>query len=129
MYTFAGQSAHDFDQTIEEVTDELEKRGFGVLTEINVQKTLKKKLDEDFRRYRILGACNPNFAHQIIEEQLSVGTLLPCNVIVYQDSDNTFVEAVDPRELAEITENEEIDEVAEEIAERLKETVEELKAS
>ncbi len=73
-----------FDEAIEKVTEELKKEGFGILTEIDVQATLKKKLDVDFRKYRILGACNPPFAHKALLEEDNIGTMLPCNVIVQQ---------------------------------------------
>jgi uncharacterized protein (DUF302 family) len=87
----------DFDDALAKIPEALKAEGFGVLTEIDVQGTLKKKLDVDFRRYRILGACNPPFAHQALEHSLDVGMLLPCNVIVYETDDGrTRVSAVDP---------------------------------
>jgi uncharacterized protein (DUF302 family) len=86
-----------FDEVLARIPEALKAEGFGVLTEIDVQATLKKKLDVDFRRYRILGACNPPFAHQALTHSLDVGTLLPCNVIVYEtDEGKTVVSAVDP---------------------------------
>jgi uncharacterized protein (DUF302 family) len=86
-----------FDEVLAKVPEALKAEGFGVLTEIDVQATLKKKLDVDFRRYRILGACNPPFAHQALQHSLDVGLLLPCNVIVYETDDRkTVVSAVDP---------------------------------
>jgi uncharacterized protein (DUF302 family) len=86
-----------FDEALARVPEALKAEGFGVLTEIDVQATLKKKLDVDFRRYRILGACNPRFAHQALQHTLDVGTLMPCNVIVYEtDAGKTVVSAVDP---------------------------------
>jgi len=81
-YTFSKTLDMDFDQAIERVTEELKKEGFGVLTEIDVQATLKKKINVDFRKYRILGACNPGFAHKALEAEPEIGTMLPCNVIV-----------------------------------------------
>jgi len=87
----------NFDDALARVPEALKAEGFGVLTEIDVQGTLKKKLDVDFRRYRILGACNPPFAHQALEHSLDVGMLMPCNVIVYEtDEGRTRVSAVDP---------------------------------
>ena len=86
-----------FDETVEKVTEALKSEGFGVLTEIDVRDTLKKKLDVDFRRYKILGACNPPFAHRALQQDLGVGLLLPCNVIVYEeDGGGTHVAAIDP---------------------------------
>jgi uncharacterized protein (DUF302 family) len=86
-----------FDEVLAKVPEALKTEGFGVLTEIDVQATLKKKLGADFRRYRILGACNPPVAHQALQHSLDVGLLMPCNVIVYEaDGGRTVVAAVDP---------------------------------
>jgi uncharacterized protein (DUF302 family) len=86
-----------FDEALAKVPEALKAEGFGVLTEIDVQATLKKKLDVDFRRYRILGACNPPFAHRALQHSLDVGMLMPCNVIVYEtDEGKAVVSAVDP---------------------------------
>jgi uncharacterized protein (DUF302 family) len=86
-----------FDEALAKVPEALKAEGFGVLTEIDVQATLKKKLDVDFRRYRILGACNPPFAHRALQRSLDVGMLMPCNVIVYEtDEGKAVVSAVDP---------------------------------
>ena len=87
----------DFDDALAKIPEALKAEGFGVLTEIDVKATLKKKIDVDFRRYRILGACNPPFAHKALQHSLDVGMLLPCNVIVYETDDGkTVVSAVDP---------------------------------
>jgi uncharacterized protein (DUF302 family) len=86
-----------FEMALARVPEVLKAEGFGVLTEIDVRQTLKDKLGVDFRKYRILGACNPPFAHQALQAELEVGLLLPCNVIVYQADDRrTVVAAVDP---------------------------------
>jgi uncharacterized protein (DUF302 family) len=86
-----------FDEALERVPAALQTEGFGVLTEIDVQATLKKKLDVDFRRYRILGACNPALAHKALSALLDVGLMMPCNVIVYETDDGqVVVAAVDP---------------------------------
>ena len=85
-----------FEEAIARVTDALRKEGFGVLTEIDVSATLKKKLDVDFRPYRILGACNPHFAYQALQAEDKIGTMLPCNVIVQETDDGVEVAAVDP---------------------------------
>ncbi len=90
-----------FDQALVKLPEALKTEGFGILTEIDVKDTLKKKLDVDFRRYRILGACNPPLAHQALSANLDVGLMLPCNVIVYEGDDGrTVVTAVDPLETA-----------------------------
>ncbi len=87
----------DFETVLAQLPDALKAEGFGVLTEIDVQATLKKKLDVEFRRYRILGACNPPFAHRALQHSLDIGMLMPCNVIVYEtDEHRTVVSAVDP---------------------------------
>jgi uncharacterized protein (DUF302 family) len=99
MAAFGIQKTLDvgFDVALARVPEALKAEGFGVLTEIDVQATLKKKLDVDFRRYRILGACNPPFAHRALQHSLDVGMLMPCNVIVYEtDTGKTVVSAVDP---------------------------------
>jgi uncharacterized protein (DUF302 family) len=85
-----------FDAVLARVPEALKAEGFGVLTTIDVKDTLKKKIDVDFRRYTILGACNPKYAHQALSMSLDVGTLLPCNVVVYEDGGGTVVRAVDP---------------------------------
>ncbi len=93
----------DFNEAISKVTDALKTEGFGVLTEIDVQATLKKKLDVDFRQYKILGACNPGFAHKAFTAELLIGLLMPCNVVVLQEDDKTItVSAVDPSEMFKI---------------------------
>ena len=125
-YTISAQVDTDFEQTIENVTEELEEEGFGVLTDIDVQKTIEKKLGEDYRKYRILGACNPEFAHEAMEEETAIGAVLPCNVIVYEDSGKVFVEAVEPEELVSVTENSELDELASEVKERMEKVVQNL---
>lgn len=87
-----------YDEAIERVTEALKAEGFGVLTEIDVKATLKKKLDADFRRYIILGACNPPLAHRALTTELEIGLLLPCNVIVYEDEagSGSVVSIIDP---------------------------------
>jgi uncharacterized protein (DUF302 family) len=88
-----------FDETLAKIPEALKTEGFGVLTEIDVKATLKKKLDAEFRNYRILGACNPPFAKQALETDLEIGRFMPCSVAVYEDDDgNTVVSAVDPIE-------------------------------
>src|SRR4030067_3717703 len=86
----------DYEQAVQAARAALQEEGFGVLTEIDVKATVKQKLDKDFRRYVILGACNPPLAHRALETDPSVGLLLPCTVIVYEDGDGSVVAAVDP---------------------------------
>ncbi len=85
-----------YDEAIAKMKDALKEQGFGVLTEIDVKRTLKEKKDIDFRRYVILGACNPGFAHRALSAEIDIGLLLPCNVVVYETDDGTVVETVDP---------------------------------
>ena len=99
-YYFTKKVDLSFDETVTKVTEELKKRGFGVLTEIDVQTTLKKKLDVDFRPYRILGACNPPFAYKALLAEDKIGTMLPCNVVVQElEGGQIEVAAVDPRDV------------------------------
>lgn len=119
-YTFGKPVTMSFDQAIERVTAELAKEGFGVLTEIDVAATLKKKLGQDMRPYRILGACNPQFAHRALELEPQIGALLPCNVIVREDSTGkTIVEMMDPRAVLQLVERAEIGSIASEVRARL----------
>jgi uncharacterized protein (DUF302 family) len=85
-----------FEEALQKVTEELKKEGFGVLTEINVKETLKKKLDVEFSHYMILGACNPNYAYRALQAEREIGLLLPCNVIVYEEGGNSIVSILDP---------------------------------
>ena len=109
-----------YDQAVERVTEALKEEGFGVLTEIDVKATLKKKLDVDFRRYIILGACNPPLAHQALSTETEVGLLLPCNVVVYEDGEGSVVSAADPRMMMQIANDPEaLRPVADDARERL----------
>lgn len=113
-----------FDDAINKVTEELKKEGFGILSEIDVQAALKKKLDVDFRRYRILGACNPPFAYKALLAEDKIGTMLPCNVIV-QELDNGKVEiaAIDPLASMQAVGNEAVEAIAAEIREKLEKVI------
>ena len=126
-YHFSKIVNDDFDTTIEKVTGELKKEGFGVLTQIDVQDTLKKKLDVDFRKYKILGACNPHFAHEALLAEDTIGTMLPCNVIV-QERDNGKVEvsAVDPVASMMAIKNDTLGSVAMQVREKLSRVIDNL---
>lgn len=106
----------DYHGAITKVTEELKKEGFGVLTEINVKETLKLKLGIDFRNYIILGACNPPFAHEVLQAEKDIGLLLPCNVIVYEEDDGrVIVAAMDPSAALGLVGNPAIQSVADEV--------------
>lgn len=108
-----------FDDVVDETIDALEAEEFGVLCDIDVQATFAKKLDADFRQYRILGACNPPLAKQGLEAEIQLGALLPCNVVVYETDDGDVgVSAVDPEKLLSIVDNPELDEIAADVRER-----------
>lgn len=110
----------DFDQAIAKVTEELKKEGFGVLTDIDIQATFKKKLDVDFKKYRILGACNPQFAFKALSSEDKIGVFLPCNVVV-EENENGVIEvaAVDPIASMISVENQELPELANEVKDKM----------
>ena len=113
--------AMSYDEALAKVPEALKTEGFGVLTEIDVRETLKKKIDVDFRRYKILGACNPPLAHRVLSAESEVGLMLPCNVIVYEGDDGrTVVAAIDPLQtMAGASDNPTLREVAAEVQARL----------
>ncbi|PTX43522.1 uncharacterized protein (DUF302 family) [Christiangramia gaetbulicola] len=114
----------DFDDIMDRTKKELEKEGFGVLTEINVNETFKKKLDVDFRRYHILGACNAPYAYKAIGSEDKIGTMLPCNVILQQINENEVeVAAVNPLASMQAVENSKLNDVAQDIAGKLQKVV------
>tara|TARA_R110002049_G_scaffold28324_4_gene97441 strand:- start:180 stop:569 length:390 start_codon:yes stop_codon:yes gene_type:complete len=116
-----------FDEVIEQVTEELKKEGFGVLTEIDIKATLKKKLDVDFYNYRILGACNPPFAYKALQAEDKIGAMLPCNVIVQEkEAGHIEVSAVDPAASMSAVENEALNEVASQVRDKLKKVIDNL---
>lgn len=104
-----------FEEAIEEVTEALKEEGFGVLTEIDVKSTLKEKLDVDFKKYQILGACNPGFAYKALQSEDKIGTMLPCNVIVEESNGGVEVSAVNPLASMQAIENPALEEIAEEV--------------
>lgn len=114
-----------FEKTIDKVTEELKKEGFGVLTEIDVKAALKKKIDVDFRKYRILGACNPSYAYKALLAEDKIGTMLPCNVIVQEREDGKIeVAAIDPIASMQAVENESLGGIAVEVHAKLKKVIE-----
>ena len=116
-----------FDEAVARVKDELKKEGFGILTEIDVQETLKKKLNVDFRKYRILGACNPPFAYQALQAEDKIGTMLPCNVIVQELAEgNVEVAAIDPIASMQAIRNPKLQGIAEQVQAKLKKVIESL---
>lgn len=113
-----------FDEVIEHTTDELKKEGFGVLTEIDVKETLKKKIDVDFKKYKILGACNPGFAHRALTAEDKIGVFLPCNVIVEENEDGLVeVSAVDPIASMTSVNNDKLGTLAAEVKEKLQRVI------
>ena len=118
-YTLDTRIDGEFDEIVTRTTDALADEGFGVLCDIDVQRTLKDKLDADFRRYRILGACNPQLAHEALGEELLLGSLLPCNVVVYETNvGEVGVSAIDPEAMLAVADNPELDPIAADVRER-----------
>mgnify|MGYP003492860189 FL=1 len=117
-----------FDEAILLVTEELKKEGFGILTEIDVKETLKKKLDVDFRKYRILGACNPPLAYKALSEEENIGVMLPCNVIVQETADGSVrVSAINPMESMKAVGNPNLEGIAKTVSDKLANVISNLK--
>ncbi|AMV70654.1 hypothetical protein DBW_0254 [Desulfuromonas sp. DDH964] len=126
-YVISKTVAGSFDQAIARVTEELGKEGFGILTEIDVQATLKKKLDVDFRQYRILGACNPPFAYRALQAEAHIGVMLPCNVIVQEYEDGRVeVAAVDPIATMQAIDNADLADIAIQVRGKLRQVIDSL---
>lgn len=123
-YYFSTVIESDFDSAVDKTTDLLQKEGFGVLTQIDIQQTLKKKLDVDFNRYKILGACNPQFAYKALQAENKIGTMLPCNVIV-QELENGSIEvsAVNPVQSMQAVKNPALEAIANEVTNKLKNVI------
>ena len=122
-YYFSKTIEGPFDKAIENVTAVLQANGFGVLTEIDVKATLKKKLDVDFDKYIILGACNPPFAYQALQTEKDIGLLLPCNVIVYEADEKIYVSAIVPTVAMNMVENPGLENIAVEVENKLKKVI------
>lgn len=125
-YYFSKTLDITFEEAIEELTNALKSEGFGILTEIDVQATLKKKLDVDFRPYKILGACNPPFANEALQAEDKIGTMLPCNVIVQKKENGVEIAAIDPVASMEAVNNQKVTEIANKIRSKLKSVIESL---
>ncbi len=126
-YYFSKIVESDFDAAVRRAKSALESEGFGILTEIDVKATMKKKLDIDFRPYLILGACNPKLAHQALQHEDKIGTMLPCNVIVQQlDGGRVEIAAVDPVASMQAVGNPQLGELASKVRQKLKDVVESL---
>jgi uncharacterized protein (DUF302 family) len=116
-----------YEEAINKVTEELKKEGFGILTEIDVKETLKKKLDVDFRKYKILGACNPPLAYKALSTEENIGVMLPCNVVVQEKTDGKVqVSAINPMVAMQSVGNENLNHVAEEVSGKLKKVIDNL---
>ena len=124
-YGFSKKVALSYEDALDKVTSELQKEGFGVLTEIDVRETLKKKLDIDTKKYKILGACNPSLAHQALSAEPEIGLLLPCNVVVFEGEDGkTTVAAIDARKMMGVVGRDDIEPIAEQVNVKLKRVIE-----
>lgn len=119
-YTLTTTVPTAFDETVAAVRSALADQGFGVLTEIDMAATLRAKLEVEMPPYLVLGACNPPLAHRALQADLSIGALLPCNVVVRADGDQTVVEAADPHAMMSVADNSELEAVAEDAAQRLR---------
>lgn len=125
-YGLTRQLSVPYDEAVGRVKAALKEEGFGVLTEIDVKDTIRQKLGKEFRRYDIIGACNPTLAHRALEAELQVGLLLPCNVIVFEDGDSTTVAAFDPEAAMGLADNPALEDIAKEAKARLKRALEQL---
>jgi uncharacterized protein (DUF302 family) len=123
-YHFSKKLDATYDEAIIIVTEELKKEGFGIMTEIDVKEALKKKLDVDFRKYKILGACNPSYAYKALQAEDKIGTMLPCNVIVQETDDGKVeVSAIDPIASMQAIDNPSLGDIANEVREKLKKVI------
>ena len=118
-YGFSKTLKMPYEEVVDKVTEELKSEGFGVLTSIDVRDTLKKKIDVDFKKYIILGACNPSFAHKALQAEEEIGLILPCNVIVYEKGDSTVVSFFDPELMSQVVDNQNLKNIAAEVKQKL----------
>jgi uncharacterized protein (DUF302 family) len=123
-YYFSKIISSSFDEAIEKTKEELKKEGFGVLTEIDVKETLKKKLNVDFSKYKILGACNPNYAYKALQAENKIGTMLPCNLIIQEVAPSQVeVAAIDPVASMQAVENPNLEKIASKVREKLQSVI------
>ena len=122
-YGYKRKIDDSFESAVNKLREELPKEGFGVLTEIDVKATLKKKLDTDFDNYIILGTCNPPFAYEALQAEKDIGLLLPCNIIVYEDAGQTFISAIVPTVAMNMVENESLAGIAVKVEAKLKKVI------
>ncbi len=123
MYGYKKEINLSYKEAVEKTKEELKKKGFGVLTEIDVKTILKKKLGVDYDDYIILGACNPPFAYKALQVEKDIGLMLPCNVIVYKEHDKVFVSAILPTVAMSMVSNKELENIAMQVEEKLKKVV------
>jgi uncharacterized protein (DUF302 family) len=127
LYSYYKTVDMSYQEAIDKVTEELKKEGFGILTEIDVKATLKKKLDVDFRPYKILGACNPPYAHKALVAEEQIGLMLPCNVVVYENENGeTVVAAIDPIASMQAVNNPNLGDIAVAIREKMQSVIEKM---
>ena len=123
-YTYGKEVDLSYEDVLDRAVEELQKEGFGVLTEIDVKATLKKKLDVDFNKYKILGACNPPLAYKALSEEMEIGGLLPCNVIVYEKGEGkTVVSAIDAKAMLGVVGRDDISPIADQVNEKLRKVI------
>lgn len=125
-YHITREVSGNLGEITKKLTESLKVRGFGVVTQIDMTKTLKDKLDADIRPYKILGVCNPPFAHQAIETEENIGLMLPCNVLIQEINDKIRISAINPAMTMKIVENSKLDSLAQEVAERLTKSIHEI---
>lgn len=125
-YYISKKVDYSFELAVEKVTELLKEHGFGILTQIDIKETLKKKIDVDFKQYIILGACNPHFAHKALLTEDKLGTLLPCNVIIIEQEDGIEVCAIDPKTMMSQMDNPKLEIIADEVGKSFCQIFEEL---
>jgi uncharacterized protein (DUF302 family) len=114
------------DEAVETVEEKLKEHGFGVLVDLDIQQKLDEKIGAEIDEYRILGACSPRHAYEAIQEEQEIGLLLPCNVIVYRDDGQTYASSVEPEEVLDVTGNEDLEDVAQEVGDGLRSALDEI---